>query len=185
MCSIAGVELRTIPTSFPYSAERILSRNRSAVHHTQHVNLLMEQNLQQIEELRQQLLGYLVESGFVFATPEQRREISQCVPSLLEGRLTPQHEIVPWQPNSLCIRSSRIRYQRRGPTYRRSCVGVRSLPQDIVRRRRWWFEDNFKFATHLHRKHFLQLFSMLADTHVSIRALSTSRSAHQNSAHRT
>lgn len=36
-----------------------------------------EQNLQQIEELRQQLLAYLVDTGFINVTPEQQREISQ------------------------------------------------------------------------------------------------------------
>ncbi len=40
-------------------------------------NFLSHQNLQQIEELRQQLLSYLVDSGFVTVTPEQKREISQ------------------------------------------------------------------------------------------------------------
>jgi ATP-dependent RNA helicase DHX29 len=35
------------------------------------------QNLQQIEELRQQLLAYLVDTGFISVTPEQQREISQ------------------------------------------------------------------------------------------------------------
>ncbi|WRT66497.1 uncharacterized protein IL334_003456 [Kwoniella shivajii] len=41
-------------------------------------NFVSLQNLQQIEELRQQLLAYLVDSSFVDATPEQRREVSQA-----------------------------------------------------------------------------------------------------------
>lgn len=40
-------------------------------------NELTRQNLQQIEELRQQLIAYLVDSGFIVVTPEQQREISQ------------------------------------------------------------------------------------------------------------
>ena len=35
------------------------------------------QNLQQIEELRQQLLSYLVDSSLIHVTPAQRQEISQ------------------------------------------------------------------------------------------------------------
>lgn len=35
------------------------------------------QNLQQIEELRQQLLAYLIDSSFVEATPEQKKEINR------------------------------------------------------------------------------------------------------------
>nr|XP_018262834.1 DEAH box polypeptide 36 [Kwoniella dejecticola CBS 10117]OBR84992.1 DEAH box polypeptide 36 [Kwoniella dejecticola CBS 10117] len=41
-------------------------------------NFVSLQNLQQIEELRQQLLAYLVDSSFVDATPEQRKEVSQA-----------------------------------------------------------------------------------------------------------
>ncbi|WVQ80786.1 hypothetical protein IAT38_002891 [Cryptococcus sp. DSM 104549] len=41
-------------------------------------NFVSQQNLQQIEELRQQLLAYLVDSSFVEATPAQRQTISQA-----------------------------------------------------------------------------------------------------------
>ncbi|WVR06931.1 hypothetical protein IAU60_003967 [Kwoniella sp. DSM 27419] len=41
-------------------------------------NFVSLQNLQQIEELRQQLLSYLVDSSFVEATPAQRQEVSQA-----------------------------------------------------------------------------------------------------------
>ncbi|OCF41878.1 DEAH box polypeptide 36 [Kwoniella heveanensis CBS 569] len=41
-------------------------------------NYVSLQNLQQIEELRQQLLAYLVDSSFVDTTPMQRQEISQA-----------------------------------------------------------------------------------------------------------
>ncbi|KIR55599.1 DEAH box polypeptide 36 [Cryptococcus gattii Ru294] len=40
-------------------------------------NFVSHQNLQQIEELRQQLLAYLVDTSFVDATPAQRQAISQ------------------------------------------------------------------------------------------------------------
>ncbi|WVQ72381.1 hypothetical protein IAR50_001933 [Cryptococcus sp. DSM 104548] len=40
-------------------------------------NYVSHQNLQQIEELRQQLLAYLVDTAFIDTTPEQRRAISQ------------------------------------------------------------------------------------------------------------
>ncbi|KAL7421927.1 hypothetical protein Q5752_003699 [Cryptotrichosporon argae] len=41
-------------------------------------NFVSHQNLQQIEELRQQLLAYLVDSGFVGASATQRQEIAQA-----------------------------------------------------------------------------------------------------------
>ncbi|WWD17179.1 hypothetical protein CI109_101617 [Kwoniella shandongensis] len=41
-------------------------------------NFVSQQNLQQIEELRQQLLAYLVDSSFVEATSAQRQEVSQA-----------------------------------------------------------------------------------------------------------
>ncbi|EAL23696.1 hypothetical protein CNBA3430 [Cryptococcus deneoformans B-3501A] len=40
-------------------------------------NFVSHQNLQQIEELRQQLLAYLIDTSFVDATPAQRQAISQ------------------------------------------------------------------------------------------------------------
>jgi ATP-dependent RNA helicase DHX29 len=42
-------------------------------------NYLSHQNLQQIEELRQQLFSYLVDSGFVTVSDEQRNTISRWV----------------------------------------------------------------------------------------------------------
>ncbi|CAK9781148.1 P-loop containing nucleoside triphosphate hydrolase protein [Cutaneotrichosporon oleaginosum] len=41
-------------------------------------NYVSHQTLQQIEELRQQLLAYLIDSGFVEATLEQKREIARA-----------------------------------------------------------------------------------------------------------
>jgi ATP-dependent RNA helicase DHX29 len=40
-------------------------------------NYVSHQNLQQIEELRQQLLAYLIDSSFVEATSEQKQEIAR------------------------------------------------------------------------------------------------------------
>lgn len=40
-------------------------------------NFVSHQNLQQIEELRQQLLAYLIDSSFIAATPAQKEEIAK------------------------------------------------------------------------------------------------------------
>ncbi|BEJ01119.1 hypothetical protein CcaverHIS631_0509760 [Cutaneotrichosporon cavernicola] len=41
-------------------------------------NYVSHQNLQQIEELRQQLMAYLIDSSFVEVTPEQKQEIARA-----------------------------------------------------------------------------------------------------------
>lgn len=60
-----------------FASWRRASANPSFVRQFCRKNFLSHQNLQQIEELRQQLYSYLVDSGFIGVTDEQKAAISR------------------------------------------------------------------------------------------------------------
>lgn len=60
-----------------FASWRRASDNQNHIRTFCRKNYISHQNLQQIEELRQQLLSYLIDSGLITATPVQRQAINQ------------------------------------------------------------------------------------------------------------